>query len=239
MDILIRKINFGVNVKQFFLLILASLIVLSTQSYAVSDSTNSKFGVYGGVNYNLHTADFFKLRDIPNCCPDFESGSGIGINVGILYELRLTNSLWLAARLGMTTFDGLLTKDETTTIIIESGPVDGTFEHEMEGKFMNIGLEPTLNYNLFSGFYLFGGGRLGMNMTSTYDQKETVVGYGTFADEDGNDTFSSVRNDLDGDIPDAVSMQFGAVAAGFYEFPLNKKSDWLFAPEVSFYLPFT
>lgn len=204
------------------------------------DTLNHKLGVYGGYNLNFHTADFYKLAGIPNCCPEFRDGTGSGINAGILYEMRLSNQLWLGSRLGLITLNGTLKNDELTTIITQSGPTTGVFEHKMEGMFLNIGLEPSIIYNPYGGLFLSGGIRLGLNISNQYDQVETITkpeGVGTFIDSLGNDTGLRTRNKFSGEIPNANSFQIFATAGISYEIPLNKSNSLRAAPEIQYYFP--
>ncbi len=217
------------------------LLFISSNSL-ISNENKDKIGIYGGLNFNMHTADFYKLKGIPNCCPDFESGTGFGFNAGLLYEYRIGNKLWIGGRIGLMTLDGELIREEETTIILENGPADGIFEHSMTGSFMNAGFEPTVIFNPFSEFFISAGARFGMNLTYDYDQIERITepaGAGTFMDSLGNDTRSRTRNDYDGEIPDAIPFQIGLIGTFSYELPLNTKGSLKLAPELSFYYSIT
>lgn len=218
------------------------LFILSLNMLYSQNTSKTKYGVYGGYNLNSHSADFQKLEGIPNCCPEFRDGSGGGINAGLLFEYRLNPSFLIGARLGILSLDGLLKNEELTTIITNSGPTTGIFEHKLEGKFMNLGLEPSLIYNPFGGLLLNVGIRAGMNLTKDYDQVETIIkpeGEGTFLDENGNDTGLRTRNKYNGEIPNAVPFQIFATGGLSYELPLNKSNSFRVAPEVQYYLPIT
>ncbi len=215
--------------------------VLSFVSYS-QDTLNHKFGIYGGMNLNNHTADFNKLAEIPNCCPEFREGTGNGINIGILYEMRLGRVLWLGTRLGILSLDGILKNEELTTIITPSGTTDGILEHKLEGKFSNIGIEPSLIYNPIGNVLINVGIRAGLNISSKYDQVETITkpeGVGTFLDAEGNDTGLRTRNKYNGDIPNAVSLQLFASGGISYELPLNKSNSLRATPELQYYFPIT
>jgi outer membrane protein OmpA-like peptidoglycan-associated protein len=210
--------------------------------FAETDSLNTKFGVYGGLNFNSHTADFYKLRGIPNCCPNFESGSGIGFNFGALVEYKLTKNWWLGGRAGVMSLNGKLTKEETTTILLENGPALGVFEHNMTGKFLNLALEPAIIYKLFGNLLVSIGARLGLNLTKDFEQVEKLTkpeGVGTFLDSLGNDTHKRTRNEYSGEIPDANAFQMSLLGSLSYELPLNAKGNLVLAPEISYYFPIT
>jgi outer membrane protein OmpA-like peptidoglycan-associated protein len=224
------------------LIAIIAIFVLYQATVSANDSSKIKIGGFVGVNYNLHTANFQKLRGIPNCCPDFENGSGVGFHAGVLFENNFSGPYGYGIRLGFISLDGELLKNEPTTVIVNSRQTDGAFEHSLKGSFMNVGIEPLFIYSPLEGLQLSAGPRLGMNLTSTYDQIETIVepaGYGTFIDSLGNDTHMRTRNDFDGDIPDAVDFQYGLVLLAGYELPMNFDRTLLLTPELSFYIPFS
>ncbi len=185
-----------------------TFLISITFCFAQFESPTSKFGIFGGINLNSHSADFGKLKNIPNCCPKFESGSGNGFHAGILYERSISNSFWLGAKLGIITLDGELSKDEPTTILLETGPANGKFTHYLTGRFLNFGFEPAIIYNPFGELLFYAGARLGFNLSKNYEQIEKItepLGAGTFIDSLGNDTFKRTRNEFAGEIPDAQS----------------------------------
>jgi len=59
----------------------------------LSNEVKNRVGVYANLNFNLHSADFNKLQDIPNCCPEFTNGLGNGYSAGLLYERKISRSL--------------------------------------------------------------------------------------------------------------------------------------------------
>src|ERR1035437_470203 len=50
------------------------------------DTSKSTFGLFGDAAWNMHRANFQTLPDIPNCCPLFENGSGLGGSFGAFYD---------------------------------------------------------------------------------------------------------------------------------------------------------
>lgn len=219
------------------IIILFFIESLDAQNIDEIQST-TKYGIVGGINLNSHTANFTKLPGIPNCCPRYEQGFGIGYNFSLLYEKDVANDIWLGARLGIQTFDGLLSKEETTTVFTPDGVESGVFEHTLDSRFMNVGLEPSIIYNIFDGLFVNLGTRIGYNMTSTFDQVETIIqpdGFGTFIDENGNDTESRTRNAFTGDVPNSVNFQLGIIGGLSYEMPLVSDNTLRLSPEVSYY----
>lgn len=224
--------------KKHLQILIFILFTTILSSYSQVDSSKIKYGIYGGLNINLHNAEFSNLPGIPNCCPRFESGNGLGFNAGLLYEYLVMERLRIGGRIGIQTFDGVLSKNEDVTVLTESGPTNGIFEHKVESNFLNIGFEPTIIYNPFSNFHVNLGMRFGQNLTYTFSQAETIIspeGVGTFLDDDGNDSRSRVRNQFSGDLPDAITFQFGIVTGVGYELPLNKDNSMRILPEISLY----
>lgn len=216
------------------------ILVLIFANITFAAEINNKFGIYGGGNLNIHSADFYKLAGIPNCCPNFQSGTGFGINAGLLYERKISNLFWFGGRIGILTLDGALIENEQTAIITPTGLTTGTFEHKLESNFMNIGIEPLLMYNPFKRLFLSVGGRFGTNITYTFDQVETITkpsDFGTFLDEMGNDSGLRTRNTYSGDIPKAIPFQMFLTGGVSYEFPFNESNSFRIVPEMQYYLP--
>jgi hypothetical protein len=70
---------------------------------AVSQTTdfNPRYGVYGLIGINMHTADFGRIPECPSCNPGYESGFGIGPSFGLLYELPLFSKSLLSLQSGI------------------------------------------------------------------------------------------------------------------------------------------
>lgn len=222
------------------LLFVHALPVLAQQTDTLR--SNTKVGIFGGVSFNIHSADFQNLPGIPNCCPRFESGSGSGLVLGALFEQRLSSSFWLGVRGGLQSMSGVLSKKESVLVIVPTGPVNGAFEHRVDATLTNLGIEPSLIYNPFGRFSISAGPRLGYLVQESFEQREAIVqpsGFGTFADENGQSTGRRTRNEFSGSIPDVAKFQVGAVLGLAQEFPMNKKGSLVFAPELSLHIPLT
>lgn len=222
--------------------IIACIILLIALSYQTSvsnaqNNNNSKYGLYVGLNDNLHTANFQKLPGIPSCCPRYEDGSKFSYSLGLLYELKLDDKFWLGFRLGIMDLSATLTKVESTTLIKDGKDIIGKFEHNVISDIINLGLEPTLNYNFWDSFFLSGGIRIGMNIKKDYRQYEKAI------EPEGEvifkDTQSPIRNEFSGEIPSAKAFQMSALVALSYELPLNADASLRIAPEIGYYLGLT
>lgn len=227
--------------KKYFYVYILLFISVSLVS-ANPNSINTKYGIYGGINMNSHNADFYKLRSIPNCCPNFELGNGIGNNRGLLFEYKLNNLFWIGSKFGIMELDGVFKKEEATTIMFESGPAEGKYEHKMTSIFTNVSFEPSIIFNPFAALYFSAGARIGKNLIMDYEEVETITepdSYATFIDPFGNDTHSRTRNKYSGEIYDAISFQMSLLGSISYELPMNSEGSLLLVPEVSYYYPIT
>jgi outer membrane protein OmpA-like peptidoglycan-associated protein/ribosomal protein L31E len=201
-----------------------------------------KFGLYGGMNYNRHTGDFSQLKDIPNCCPVFTSGSGVGFSFGGVFEYRLNKSFFLGTRVNLMSLNGEMSSLESEYLMSADGVIQGEFEHTMNGNFTVLGIEPQITFVPIKKMQLSMGVVPMIAFSSTYEQKETIVddsGNGYFVDAEGNSTHERVRNEFSGDIPDAKSLLFALSGAIEYEVPINADTTLLLAPRLAYYLPMT
>src|SRR5690606_38343315 len=81
-------------------LLLTIPVILSAQEQSPVEGSNVRYGLFGGINLALHTADFRALPGYPSCCPEYSSGFGLNPSVEGVFDLPLTSSLWLSLRAG-------------------------------------------------------------------------------------------------------------------------------------------
>ena len=197
----------------------------------------TRYGLFGGINLNLHTSDFQKLPGIPSCCPTYSSGFGIGPALGVLYEIPLAESLKYGLRLGYYDLSAGLVDSEKKVVMYKDEPYDGNIEHTMDGTISVLGLENIAIYNLFGDLSVSAGFRIDYALTTDFAQAETIVdpaGGAVFKDTD-----KSTRNVISGEIPDASSIFFSGQIGFSYELPMNKSNTMFLVPEVSYAMCFT
>ena len=219
------------------LFIFCMSLVLNAQQTGTPKHSNSSYGLYGHINYNMHNADFQKLPGVPNCCPRFESGTGLGFSLGALFEYKLSTPLLLGIRAGYSSFGALLSKTEPVTIIKDMQPQAGEFEHTLDATLNDVGIEPLLGWRPIKNLILYGGLHLGYMITKQYSQVETITkpaDGATFIDSLGNDSHSRTRNESSGEIPNASSINFAVLGGIAYELPLNQNRTLILAPELFF-----
>ena len=58
-------------------------------------SPRASYGLFFDLNYNMHSANFSgkDLQGIPDCCPRYETGQGIGYGIGLFYAFPVMKDL--------------------------------------------------------------------------------------------------------------------------------------------------
>lgn len=188
------------------------------------------YGALANLNLNNYSADFRGFPGVPSCCPLYEDGTGSGVTLGLLYEVPLSSRFRLALRAGYSSRSGALTRLEE---VVVSGNIPGTFEHQVDARLADIGLEPLLQFNPFASLWFNLGTRVALVSTSSFSQKESIVTPTNGVFPNGQST----RNVLtDQPIPSASSI-YSAVLMGLsYDLPLNAKRTIILAPEIIYSL---
>ncbi len=212
------------------------MIILFSISILNLNAQNVKYGLFGEYGIDQTKADFNKLKDIPNCCPQFLDGSGNGISLGALVELPIEKEYGFMFRLSYTSFESKMLSKELTSVIVSNVIQSGEFNHTLNGTFSKVGLDPLFYYSIFTNFKINLGLRLAYNLSSKFEQKETIEGtYGSFYDINGKDT-GRVRNEMyDKDIPNASAFSIYGLGGLSYDLPLNKQKSLLLSPSVFVY----
>ena len=195
-----------------------------------------RFGLFTGGGMNFHHPEFPDLPGVPNCCPQFDEGFGLGLNLGLLYEYKFESDLLLLIKAGYYDDSGLLTKEEAEVLSVDFEPYDGKFEHSIDAALRSIAIKPMIGYCFFDEPFspskitlsAYGGFRIGYLITKEYEQKEEIIDppdRGKFTDSD-----SRIRNESSGEIPNANDLNFSLSALLRLEVPLDiRKSLSLFA----------
>lgn len=219
----------------FVVVILAGTMGISAQT---EKWKSIKYGIFGEFSIDQNVADFNKLQAIPNCCPKFTGGSGTGASLGGLVDIPFAPSFGMILRGSFTSFTGNMKSIEPTTVISGNTLQDGNFEHTLNGAFTKIGIDPLFYYSIIPNLKVNLGARLAFKLSSTYDQKETIVGTtGSFVDTNGNEV-GRIRNNLSGDIPNAAGFTLYGLLGLSYDLPMNSTKTFLMSPSVFYYYDF-
>ncbi|MBL7997261.1 MAG: OmpA family protein [Candidatus Kapabacteria bacterium] len=217
-------------------ILLALFAILSAETLAqpVIDNLRHRFGVSAAVVFNIHSPDFKQLPNVPNCCPQFESGSGTGYAVGALYEHPLTKLISLGIRATLMDQRASLLASERTKMFstILNAPVDKSFEHRIDTRLTTIGIEPMMNINPAGGLRFHAGMRLAYMSDIQYSQRESII-------EDGYvflDNQLRTRNELSGTLSATNALQTAVLLGASIEFPLNRVRTVMLAPELFYHI---
>lgn len=204
-----------------------------------SEKLSMYLGGYAGAHGNLHLAQFGALPGVPNCCTSYGNAFSIGLAAGVSLDFPLSESLELQNRLGYAGLSGVLRASQTigNEPVLTDGPIPTedrrsiVVDHTLDAGLAMVALEPSLAFRVGSSLLFSAGVRAGFLLQKTFAQRETLVqpeGY-TFT------SGSTVRNAVDGDIPEANALQLhGSLGIG-YEFAL--RSGAMVRPEVRAYVP--
>lgn|GEM_PF-2139269 len=195
-----------------------------------------RYGVYGTADADFHRSDFQMLPGVPNCCADFNGGSGGGFSLGFLFEYPVSDRWWLGGRLSYEHVAAEFIEREPTTFIVNGKATDAAFEHRLDGRYGVVTLAPTAGFvvadNLFDVMALVAhaGFGLGITSTSSYNQSETIVepgGIGVYTT-----TGTEFRNEYSGEIPEATSFAADLRIGLSFDVPINRSSTLLLSPEI-------
>lgn len=108
-------------------------------------TTYPSVGVSGAYQSNLHSAAFKQLPGTPNCCPQYESGTGNGFHAGAFFQLPISSIMALQLKGNYTLLSGTLRERETQWVTGDNGgqPVAMLIEHRLASQVSAIGIEPT------------------------------------------------------------------------------------------------
>lgn len=225
-----------------------SLLLCFINSLANGQIDTSKplyyIGVFGGINYNVQSAGFSSLPGIPNCCPKFESGSGVAPQFGLSLRYPFDESASLVLKIGYNDYSGKLQKDEFigNSELREATPpyettdvVKAISSHSVDGKLSAISIEPLYSWNIFDKFNLNIGLNISYLLTPKFSQKEQLISPNNVVFKD---TEKRIRNEyINKDIPQANNLQFFGKTTVSYSLTFGK--DMVLSPEFGFAYPFT
>jgi outer membrane protein OmpA-like peptidoglycan-associated protein len=205
---------------------------LFSQQYAEEPyAPRMSYGLFGGLSANLHAGSFKGIPNIPNCCPNFTTGFGVGPYFGFNTSFPIDNKLELNVRVLYQTLSGDFTSTEDEVFAsANGGGVTGQFEHRMNFGLSTAGLNLLLNYRLTDKFRVNGGLRVGTLINKTYDQLEVITNpsNGVFVDSQTRE-----RNKSNGTMPNASALDLGLTGGISYDIPLNDSYSLFLVPEAN------
>lgn len=222
-------------------LIILLLALVQYHSVDAQDKPVWYWGTYAGVNINSHNANFRELQGYPNCCLQFENGTGLGYAMGGLLQIPLNNSLYAGLRLGIHNPSGTLFSNENIGfqfIRNPNAPFDTigapiTVEHSIVANLLQIHIQPSLLYQISNSLFLSASLGAYYSVNADFDQKETLISPSNATFLDGK----RIRNEANGTIPEYSQILLSGDIGISYDIPVSKHM--FISPYLSYHLPFT
>lgn len=187
-------------------------------------------GIYLGLNRTIYSADNMQgLPGVPNCCPGFNSGGGLGIAAGAMAETPLNEWLSVGGRLYVNTYNGALIHEESEIVDDEGFATEAIFEHRIDADIWAVSIEPVLVFDLEDQLKLFTGLRGDVIVRKLFNQKETILQPSNLVYENGKTT----RLEFDGTIPNGTSFHGSIILGARYDFYIDSDDEWVISPEIS------
>lgn len=203
-------------------LLLLIAIISTSPSHLISQEKPINFGLYGGININMHSPSMkpglilLNNNTKSSLSTEFsENSTGIFTYIGALANFPINNTFSISARIGYNGIRGLITQD---SLIPSTNQV---VEKRLETSLDYFEIFPALRiHNLLGNnpAYLLAGLDFGIPVSAQY----------SFGIDKTSDEYN--------DIPDKNLRMALALGAG-YEFSIDKR--FKVTPEASFHIPFT
>ena len=208
----------------------SSARLLPASLYGTMRKEAWRAGVYLGLNFNIYTADELKgMPGVPNCCPGFNGGNGIGIAAGGLAETPLNDWFSVGGRLYLSTYNGALTDTEGEVVDDAGSAADAVFEHRIDAEIWGVAIEPIGLFEVAEDVKVFGGVRGDVILRKLFSQREEILEPSNIVYENGR----RIRLEYSGSVPNGTSFQGSVVAGVRYDVHLGEHREWVVAPELS------
>ncbi|TAL70847.1 MAG: hypothetical protein EPN82_00660 [Bacteroidetes bacterium] len=201
-----------------FVLILSGTNLFSQDSNFVMPAN---LGIYGGLNFNMHTPSFIFPSNNQNINFN-QNNTNVWFHLGFIGNYPLNETFTISGRIGYNGLKGELSKIE------RFGSPDTLTSNTMSADLHYIEISPVMQFhNLlpWKRLYFLAGLEFGIPISTKYTFKQTQM-----SPLPAQSTVS--RNDA---IPNATLRFSGAIGAG-YIFNINDNSYLI--PEISYRIPF-
>ncbi len=211
--------------------VLSALMLISLGAITLhSEENDVKFGIFGGINFNMHSPDFtldnavIPSVNTPTHNVFQENATSIGIHLGGLIDYKMAEGYIFSGRLGIHSASVLFKDDHTIgTNIQMSGELDASLYYvEISPMVKFTDLIPVEN------LYLLGGLELSFPISASYDLNNDGTTIAGQAQETDN---------LEGQDIDGKSMRMAIALGAGYNFDIGDGVE--LSPEISFRLPLT
>ncbi len=213
--------------------VLSAMVLISFGAITLhSEENDVKFGIFGGVNFNMHSPDFtLPYNNLGTNNIFKENKTSIGIHLGGLVDYKMADGYILSGRLGFHSASVLFQDDRTSTA--QTGGVDTTLAGEFDASVYYVEISPMVKFtNLLpvDDLYLLGGLELGIPISAKYDLNNQIAM--TENDINNVQTLNTKDEDIEG-----KSLRMAIALGAGYNFEIGDGVE--LSPEVSFRLPLT
>ena len=200
------------------------------------ESSVLNYGIYAAYLFDIHSANFKELPQVPNCCYEYGNTNGHGFALGILGTIKLFENPVLVINANYENSKALFRRIESKLIGVNGIDYNGKIEHSINTSFTALTLNLSLAYNIYDNLNAYLGLAFAYRLNSNYIQKETLIepdSVGAF------ENHSRVRNVSEGNILNANQFQPSIIVGINYDIPVNKKKSIFLTPELSYRYPLT
>lgn len=216
--------------KKIALVLLAILIPFALIGQSKVDQIGD-IGIYGGMGLNNYSTSFQSLPNFPCCSPNYESGDGLGINLGFLANYNINSEMQIGVKIGYSDLSALISQTENGIFDNNLGTQsNGVIRHDLDVQLPSVVFEPTISMTIIEKLKGFLGVGFNYLLSADISQKEVL--------EQPNDvTFENnkaVRNEVSGTLDDISSILPLVSLGASYDLPLDNNDDMFLSPNVSY-----
>lgn len=224
------------------------ILILSVNYFSIAFENDSDtmpktlfyFGAYGAFNRNFHIADFQSIPPYPNCCDNFDYGTGNGFALGLFTNFELMNSINLDVRFGFMKLNGTLSKMQYDGNSLVVNPTTGTIltgiqtQYIIDSRITSLSLEPALNFMFFSSLITTLGFNFGILTDKAFDQYEQIISPNNVIFQANSSTRRNAYYNQT--IPNTNAFQMSGLLGVEYQVPIGINS--FLVPYMRYYVPF-
>ncbi len=216
---------------KYLVYILVTILLATIRLYS-SDKNIYSINIH--VNRHLYYGTFKNLGGIPDCCPDNRTGNGMSPSLNFSKPISLYSILFDFS-LGINLFDGNMSYNEQTPVLVNNQAEMGIFTHDLEFDLYYFDVSVSKSYKIEDLIFSLGFGNHFL-LKSNYSQLEKLTtpdNYGVFSD-----THTRVRNKSEGSIPNISNFVPFLIFDFSYQFIRPIENQFLsFHPYLHFEMP--
>jgi hypothetical protein len=206
------------------------LLIVVTGIMIVSQPAVSqvRFGAFADVQWNIHNAEFQHLPGVRDDSTLFQGITSMGANIGAIAEYPIGENSAAQLRLGVSFMNATFNQTEFIGFTVQDTLLPVYVEHHLETQLTALTIAPSLTLHpLPFPLRMELGTELGLLLSNSYNQRQTMLTPGVKFTPDDSDTLHVGG----GDLPDVGFLLFGLRAAIGYEVRLG---DFKLLPELGF-----